>query len=316
MPEWTPTIWLFVQGALTIVTIDQFRRRVFPFIADLQEPESILDVWAPLAMVIPMMFFVGRVNVSVRGVGWIPLGGPATCGLIALGASMAACTRLSSDLDWRNNWTWRLRCACTGTGVLLLMLGAAHNLTLWIGQCAFAIGALLMWMNSPELRAEARSGMSTEQARAGVGMTVAMLGAIGQGAAALLAPREFAPISGALMIAGAAAVSAAAARSAGPGAAARIGGWAATYGVLLSLGLLSVMRLVPHAIETIRDNRTTMIKNVASGFGAYGFEAMVMILLTAMVAAIMRWPRLNRRRLGAALIIAGAVLAAWRLGHI
>ena len=32
---------------------------------------------------------------------------------------------------------------------LLLLLGAAHDLTVWTGQCTFAIAAVLLWMNTP-----------------------------------------------------------------------------------------------------------------------------------------------------------------------
>ena len=33
--------------------------------------------------------------------------------------------------------------------MLLLMLGAAHELNIWVGQCIFALAALVLWINTP-----------------------------------------------------------------------------------------------------------------------------------------------------------------------
>ena len=41
--------------------------------------------------------------------------------------------------------------ACAGSACLLLLLGAAHDLTIWIGQCVFAIAAVLVWINTPDV---------------------------------------------------------------------------------------------------------------------------------------------------------------------
>src|SRR5690606_41592695 len=58
-----------------------------------------------------------------------------------------------------NRITLRMRdvVAWTGVGALLVLLAAAHDLTIWIGQCAFAVGAVLLWIRSEEHTSELQS---------------------------------------------------------------------------------------------------------------------------------------------------------------
>src|SRR5262245_18791392 len=79
---------LAAQAILSVVTVEQFRRRVFPAVGGLRQPEVVMDVWGPLALVLPMLFFIAQTKYSVRGAGWMPVGAPAMCGVLALGAAL------------------------------------------------------------------------------------------------------------------------------------------------------------------------------------------------------------------------------------
>jgi hypothetical protein len=186
-----------------------------------------------------------------------------------------------------------------------------------MGQTAFAIAAMLLWMNTPDLStARLPQSVPPEHARAGTGMTIALACAIGQGATAMMVETEYAPISGALMIAAAAMSLAVAATLAGTSAAIRVGAWAATYGVLLAFGAMSLARLLPAALHMLREGEAAPINRIASGFGAYAIEALALLGLAGLIAAQPHIHSPLRRTLGMVLIIVAAALAAWRLAAL
>ncbi len=312
MPEWPIIVPLVAQCACAVFTVEMLRRRVFGAIHHFQQPRLIHDVWAPLALVLPMMFLIGRIDGDVRGVGWIPIGAPVFCAVAALG--LAALVSGAFQLPISLMPPLQAIAAWTGAGVLLLLLGAAHHLTLWMGQCAFAVAAMLLWFNTPD--EPATDEMTPGQLRAGFGMTLALAGAIGQGMAAMYVNEIYAGVSGAMMIATAAASLAAATCLTGPNVTIRLGGWSATYGILLGLGLLSLMRLFPEALHAARNGATRPINRIAFGFGSYWIEGAAMLFLAATALVVMRQPTALRRLCGIVLIGSAVALAGWRLAQI
>lgn len=328
----SPHVLLAMQAALTIIGVEQMRRTVLGAVNQLPQPEFVLDLWGPLAVVVPMLFLVGQVGFTVRGVGWMPIGAPIIAAVLALGAAMVTGDSLKYISDWRTPAMLRMLVACAGIGLVLLMLGTAHDLTLWMGQCAFAVAAVLMWINTPETpetpepptevspKVSPDSGgpssvplITRSQARAGAGITIAIACAIGQGLITMWLPSAYAPLSGAMMLAGAALILAAAAPLAGPDAAMRIGGWAAAYGVLFGLGLLAIVHLLPEAMRLWHDPRAPVFTRIANGFGEYSIEGLALLLFVIM-GIVHQWlESRTRRTLGVLLIIATAALAGWRL---
>ena len=311
-----PAMLLGLQALLTVLGIELLRRGVLPRLAQLESPALISDVWAPVALVLPMLFFVSRVSDSVEGAGWMIVGGPSICGLLAVGAALIV-FQFQPEPD-RPTSTWLWMCIASA-GLLLLLLGLAHDLTIWMGQCAFAAGAVVLWMNTPELPPgrETRSPQVDQNAAAaGLGMILALGCALAQGAISLFVPDDLANASGGMMIAGAAAIIASSARVAGSTAALRIGGWASVYGITLGLGVMSMMAMIPQALHILREEPVNRVIRVANGFGLYALEAALLIGVAAATAALSllsdRSSRLVRAA-GVALVVLAALLSGWRL---
>lgn len=310
---------LAVQALLAVATFEVMRTRVLVAVASIDDPALILDVWGPLALIAPMLFFLKRVETSAAGAGWVAFGAPVAIGLAALaGTFLIGSRRESADrgqaISLQTLVTW------SSAGIVLLMLGAAHDLTLWIGQCAFAGAAVLLWINTPS-QAPAEAELTPAHVRAGNGVSIALVLAIGQGAVSLAVPDRLAPIGGAIMVASAILIVLAAAAIAGPMTALRLGGWSATLGVLFALGALTLFRLLPHAWMAMRDalahgEGVPMMGRIASGFGRYALEALLLMLLPAAVYARSHLAANIRWRVGAAMLVAVAFLAAWRLAAI
>jgi hypothetical protein len=307
VPEWTPTIWLIAQAALTIIMIEQLRRHVFPALGRLSSPQIVLDVWAPLTLILPLLMLAGRAGHDMRGAGWLVVAAPSWCAWLALGMVMIVQRRDQGRIDCSATLAW----SCTGAGVLLVMLSAAHDLTLWVAQCAFALGAVLMWMNTPQDLSDRVA--STEPQRAGLAMLIALLCAAGAGAAAQMSSVRALPVIGAIQFAGVASALAAAARVAGPAAAFRLGGWSAVYGTFLGLGAISLVRLAPEALHVIQHGQSNPIKRVAYGFGHFGLEGMLLAILIAACLMGVRLNEIMRRVFGVVVLAGAAFMIAWRL---
>lgn len=303
---------LVMQAAFTIVAVEQLRRRVFNALHQFSQPALIVDVWAPIAIVLPMMFWSGRIENSMAGAGWVVVGAPAMCALFAFAAALIV-------LNGANRIGVALRSVViwSAAGLLMLLLGAAHDLTMVMGQCAFGAAALLLWINTPDEAIYIHHDPSSPQARAGFGMTIALMAAIGQGMTAFFINPPFAAISGAMMIAGAAMAISSAARLAGPNVTIRLGGWAATYGILFGLGLLSLLRLLPHSWAILFDGqRSVPLTRIAYGFGEYWIEAVIVLVFGGAAFVLPQVPRSVRKFVGMIFMVAAAVLAGWRLSRL
>jgi hypothetical protein len=298
---------LVLQAALALLAVVQLQR-VVKSAVDPAYRALVLDVWGPATVVAPMLFFAGRVDDIVAGVGWIPLGGPIACGVIGLGVALIVKDREGGGrIDYRTIAAW------TGAGIVLLLLGAAHHLTLWLGQCAFAAGAVLLWLNTPKVEAVGATANPREDARGGWLLVGALSCAVGQGIVGLLVTPAVVGISGGVMVAYAAAVVVTVARIAGGGAGLRLGGWAAAYGVLLGLGVLALIHLLPQAVRALTDPHAQTTAHVAYGFGRYAGEATALVALGGAAVALRRLDRAVQTVAGAAVLALAVAAAAWRL---
>jgi hypothetical protein len=317
MMHWHSILLLAGQAALAILTIELIRRNVFPRLPRLELPGLIIDVWAPVAIVLPMLFFAARIQGTVRGIGWMATGAPVMCALLAVGAALMI--GFSDSHRALNRVRPRLWMACAAGGLLMLLLGVAHDLTIWMGQCAFALGAVVLWMNTPELlpeKGDASRPLDDNSAAAGFSMIVALGCGLVQGAISLKVDDRFAPICGALVMANAGMIVAWAARTAGPGVAIRIGGWAAIYGITLGLGVLSLLMMIPQAMHVLREEPVSRAMRVANGFGMYALEGTLLIAAAAIMASgsALRVRKIWLYRVAGLLLIgAAAALSGWRL---
>jgi hypothetical protein len=299
------TVILVVQAVCAIVGVETLRRCVYPALRgiDAGAPSVVLDVWVPLVIVGPLLFVIGRLDANVVGAGWTPVGGPVCVGLVGLGMALR-----TGDAPRAGAWALG---AAAGAGLLLLLLGAAHDLSIWTGQVTFALAAVVLWMNTPV------PGHATgaETPRVAAGVLIALVCAVGQGVCAVLVPERAAGASiGLLFLAGGAA--AFAARGAGGAAAARIAIWTAGLGPLLAIGFISLVRLAPMSARIVMGEEVEVTPLIAHGFGAYAFEAVMLMVMPAVVVVAGRLDGTGRRRLGLLLALAAVAVAAWRVAGV
>jgi len=302
-------MWLFVHAAAAIVSLEAARRMVLAALPSLRQPELITDVWAPLAMVVPLLFLIPRMTDQVTGIGWMVFGAPPAVLVMAVGVGMIVGGRSAWSLNW-------MPMSAVGAGILLLLLGAAHDATLWVGQCAFAIAALLLWINTPAEDPSQPSPDSSQNVRAGVGIVVMIVAAVAQGIALLMMPTEVIPVAAAVTLAAIIASLAAAARLAGPSSGVRTGGWMATFGILFGLGLISLKHLLPHVFEAMQTGHTNIAPRVANGFGRFAWEATAMMAVMAIALVQHHLPPVARRVAGIVIMLGAAGLISWRLSSM
>jgi hypothetical protein len=298
----TDVPWLLVQAGLAILCLRVLRRTVLPGVGLMQHASLALDVWLPLAIVLPMALPVWQVagagtwglgstasGGAGRGAVNVAIAGPIVCGWLAMGASVAArpqTPRPSAFSPHLAGMVW------SGVGLVVLLLAAANRMAGWIGNSAFAMLAVLIWMGShdPEPgRVRVRRAPPDLEGRVGSGVLVVLLGAAGQGLAAGAVGEGGAAVARVTAVAFAAAAATSAAL-AGRDAAIRVGGWSAAFGPLLALGMLAFGTLVPAAVDVWHGGLPSRFRVVAGGFAAMAPEAMGLVLLgpASLLAARLR----------------------------
>lgn len=338
-------LWLLAQAVAAIIMIIALWRLALPALGRLTEPALLLDVWLPVTLVAPLLTFsllaihrdhagqdagaTDAVAGSVVGIGWVSLGGPILLAALIVGAALIQSNRhanlepseetvrkaASNVAPWiLRDWRPRAALAAVLAGLVILLLGAAHVLTMWIGNCAFALAAVLLWINTPDESDDVAPGEvnNPELQRMGFGMVAAVFAAIGQ--AVMVVPAgEVEPVSS-MTIATVSAVVAGVlvVRAAGDANAIRVGLWTGGLGILFALGVLSLGVLLPRAILAIRLDADPGPPVVAHGFGVYAFEAVILIALPAAML-VLRMHRSQRMCCGIGLLGVTGLVAAWRV---
>lgn len=305
---------LLGQAACAAIGLRVLVRRVLPASSRAGRGSCIYaDVWAPLAIVAPLIVMAGRAGPNVKLVGWLPLGAPACVGLAALGAALWSAARSPGPEGNAIGAGRRLLASMAGAGLLLVLLGGADELTVWTGQCSFAVAAVLLWMNTPAVGGTVPDGQNLGGA---VALLLSLLCAGGQCVACLLVSGPWIAASAAIATVYAIGVVAGGALTAGPGPALRVGGWAAALGTLLGIGGISLVHLMPQSFRVAGGLQQTVDSRVAFGFGAFAFEGMLLLLLPAGVLALPRLGAVGLRRAGLGILLLAAGLAIWRIIRI
>ena len=309
------SLWLILlQMTLVVISLRLLFGRVLPNLRRVRCPEIVLDIWAPISLALPMLVMVVRMEENVQGVGWLPLGGPLVCGVFGLSMMLILSQRGQDNpgLTLKPMSIWMV------TGLVMLFLGAAHELRVWTGQAMFAIGAVLMWMNTADSPGGngGPANATTDEMRTGYAMLWVVICSLGQGLAAMNCEPEWWPLNGAMMIVYALMVLAATARICGPQTALRLGGWIATYGVLFGLGLASLLFMMPTVLGALTGAETDMSDRVAYGFGLYAWEGSFLLMLGPAAWLLMRLHVVLQRLAGILVLLAISVLAAWRLASM
>ena len=313
--------WLAIEAALAVIALRVMARRVLPALrASPQAGDAalLIDVWLPLTMALPMIILAGWVGLNGHH-GWTAaIGGPPLLGLIALALAcmVGTVSGLQRTVSAAAVLIW---CAA---GAVLLLLGAAHQLTIFAGQCAFAIAAVLLWQNTPMEDASSTNGGTDSREPQHDHLAAAMLGnvllAAGIGACCVMLAEDplHAALSQSIAIVFAACALAAAARRLSFDDMLRVGGWTATYGLLFALGIMSLTKLSPIVAASLRDSDLPPLPPVARGMGMYAPEAMALLALGGLAFGARAIPSRSRRILGMMLLTLLAAWLAWRLADL
>jgi hypothetical protein len=311
------TLLLAAQAIFAVFGLRQLARNVLPELPRMRNSQLILDIWAPLAGVGPMLFLIGRASTSVSGPGWLALDGPLLCAIIGVGLAMTRAGAMRR-VDVVEDSSTSLNCAgiaAIGAGLLILLLGAAHDMTIWVGQCAFAIGAVLLWINTP-LDAEHTAHGATTHAndkRAGLGMAAMVSCSLVQGHIMMNMLGPLTTISEIMAIMYALLALAFIARVTGPRACARVGLWSAALGVFFGLGLISLSSMIPEALRILRFGHGQPLNKIASGFGMLAPEAAGVIVVAGLAIALPRFRSSVSLVLGVVVVSTAMTAAVIRL---
>jgi hypothetical protein len=313
-----PLLMVALQIGFAALALHMLARHVYPALGHVRQGELVADVWLPVSLVIPLLFLIGGVDGSVREAGWPALGGPVAVAVIGLAlAAMIGRGGIGvfgeefadgESIGWR--LAPRLTVAALIAGIILLLLAAAHVMTMWVGQCAFAIAAVMLWINTPEI-GRGEPAQNSMQVRAGFAMVVVLMCSFAQGIAGRFAGDDALLLVVALMILHATVALGLAARQTSAGLCVRLGVWSASFGVLFALGLIALLAMVPRILATMfAQELPPHSMQIAAGFGAYAMEATVLMVLTPLAVGVMRLPRGVQVIIGAALLL----LVVGRLG--
>ena len=141
MEPWPDMLGIGLLAIGAFVQIIFWSRWILPGINGYRQPSVTIDVWMPLVLVIPMLGVVRWINYDVGTETQALTTVPIVLAALGLGATLASGRwDLKGPLLVTRRYiglVWPL------TGIFLLMLAAAHELNIWIGQSIFAIAAAL-----------------------------------------------------------------------------------------------------------------------------------------------------------------------------
>lgn len=286
-----------VVAALTVIVAARLIRPAFDHDAFAR---LAIDVWMPLGLVVPFLGCAFGVNGSLEDLGRITLAVPMTLGIAGCGLACFSAARPGMLIGARAVW------AVLGVGVFVVLLGAAHTLTVWSGQASFAIGAVLLWMATPDgsdlVRADAANGSALPSLGlillVGCGIAQAMIFTMAPDQAWW--PRWVMPAVGGLVVI-------ATVSRFGRHAALRLSTGVIVFGVLFGLGTIALTGL----IRRIRggDLGPAGDTDLAFGFGILAPEAAAVLATGLLLMLIDRCSTPWRRGFGAALSLLAVILA-------
>ncbi len=330
---------IVIQILIALGMVRLLAGRIVPALGSLRQPELVLDVWLPLTFVLPVIILAPGLEGSLRGggglveevnelapgwIGWSGGGAPVVIGMLLVAAGMIGGQRgigpFGEEIAEGEAIGWRLGpriiSVALATGILLLLVAAADVLSLWIGQMAFALAAVLLWINTPDHlpRRDRNEKVTDEQAAAGFGMMLVIIGGVGIG----VIGRFGGAWTGfnAIVLAAALAVVAALliGRRWGGGLCVRTGLWVAGIGTLLGVGSLSLGFLVPRSLAAFfgpePDPQPLLI---TFGMGTLAFEAVLLIVLSMLIGAWRQLPPTLVRLAGGGLLVVATIFLVLRL---
>ncbi|HWB21154.1 MAG TPA: hypothetical protein VG711_12710 [Phycisphaerales bacterium] len=306
-----------VQAVFAIVGLDILRRRVLPRLNTLPHAGLFINVWGPIALVLPMLAAVRRVDADAGVTAWPALGQIFLLMPIGVACAMLVGRMRSSHegqvnaAHERQQWAdW----ACwVGAAMVFVLMTALGQLSMPVGQCAFALGAVLMWWRTPDSGADSES-MGGDAARTWNAISIVLMCAIAQSAAVYFCTNHEAERASVLVTSLYVLLFfLLSARVSSAETATRLGGWSMAMGGLMCLGVIAMARFFPTAIASFQDRGTPAQMQVAYGLGRFTLEASTALVCASAGPLLLRWPGALQRMIGAIVLAMCLALEAWRI---
>jgi len=317
----SPVSPLVIQIGLGLLMVGIWTRLVLPLLRRPGHTPMLTDLWLPMAIALPAVLSMlavrieadpaGRGLVSVLPLAGMLGGGAALLGggrrgwddAAALGRSAASptggllpgpppSTLPGSGLAW------------IFAGLVMVLLAALHQLPIWVGQTIFAFAIGLMWVMLGEPEAPAPGDdedLDRRRAGSSLGALIVLSLGVVQWLAGPVGPGWLEPpllTTAALLLVTVAAAT--------PPIGMRLAGWTATMAVLFGLGGLSLEHLVREGLGAAGGRVPEIL--VATGFGHFAPEGMVLIGLGGLAVAAEALRPAARRGIGAIVGLLGAAV--------
>ena len=256
--------------------------------------QAVLDLWLPLILIAPLSTSALRAGDNVRAIAPLALSIPAGVAMVAAGVSCLTGRMVNSAPRGRTISALALACFA---GLVLMLLAVTDRLLVGVGQAIFAAAVVLMWVNAPnpEPGADAVSNALPRNENAvWVAIMFLTLGAAGQSVTMLFVQPPGLGMAGGVLAMQIVAVIALLGRSASSEASLRVGQWIAVYGILFSIGAVSLAKVLRATIPFVRgDTSEPLIQlqyGVARGFAWYGIEGAGLIMVPILLVAARGMP--------------------------
>ncbi len=302
-------MWLLaLQTTAAVMGLEILRRRVWCAGGAADRDEFIVIGSTPLAVVLPLVLHTARVEHTIQGLGSFTMSVPVICAFVAISASLLVDGRSARASASPSPWEF---VGWFGSGLALVLLTAAHELTGLVGQFSFALGAVLLWMAAPLYHKDRSTDRPINPA-----MSFVMLLAVGQGIlGGFVLPADW--VGASAMIAGVYAIMAIAIVGRHGGLTViRVGVWASTYGILFGLGVLALVRVLPATMQVVSDRAAIapgQLTRIAFGFGTLAPEGLALIAVAAlgvgMLVGAVKLPRI----VGYIGVVLAVAWFGWRL---
>jgi hypothetical protein len=295
--------FILVQCVLGAAMYAGFRWMVRPNLIDVVFTRLALDVWCPVALAAPLIGLASRVTGSVEGPGHAAVSTP-----ILISISAVAMTLWTGALSHQ---VWRINGTLFGVAGFILLLGAAHDLNLWSGQAAFAIGAVILWMVTPGPADLSTSDAAADSARASIGLLVMMLAGTGQAVLTWFAMPEAWTLAWIVPLVTGVAACASLRGVTSIRNTVRLGTGVGMYGALFGIGAMAMTAMV----RRLAGDPTAAVDGTAMafGFGVIAPEATAMLAAAILLVLVGESAGRRRRWAGVGGFLVVALLTA-RLG--
>ena len=219
---------------VAIVMLLQWRQVLLGLDGSARMERLVTTIWAPLIASLGLLGLLWDQTEPLHGPSALAIGSGSMVFAVLVGSLLLRSDSVLQDQE-QSQSNWQIPISWPVAGVLMLMVGAAGRVSHIVGLVVFAIGLVLIWLNSLPADSEA----SSEKTKAMDGhLITALLAAVVLATCARLSPVDWLIPIGIVLTVAALIVFVLMARICGELAAIKAGGWCAVLLPCFGFGLL------------------------------------------------------------------------------